>query len=138
RRAAGRVLQSPSLKRAAWCIVVSVPIRTFWRHLAAVLVVRLISTDNRFAGYNCSIAVLSGAPSMTQQFSPIIRQLIQDKMASGRYGSEEELLVEALRSLEESDEELKAIEEGLSSVDRGEEGVTLDEAFDRLRQRHQV
>jgi Arc/MetJ-type ribon-helix-helix transcriptional regulator len=75
---------------------------------------------------------------MTQQFSPIIRQLIQDKMASGRYGSEEELLVEALRSLEESDEELKAIEEGLSSVDRGEEGVTLDEAFDRLRQRHQV
>jgi Arc/MetJ-type ribon-helix-helix transcriptional regulator len=75
---------------------------------------------------------------MTQQFSPIIRQLIQDKMASGRYGSEEELLVEALRSLEESDEELKAIEEGLSSVDRGEEGVTLDEAFDRLRQKHQI
>jgi putative addiction module CopG family antidote len=75
---------------------------------------------------------------MTQQFSPAVEQLIRDKMASGRYGSEDELLVQALRALDESDEELKAIEEGLSSVERGEEGVLLDEAFNRLRQKHQV
>jgi Arc/MetJ-type ribon-helix-helix transcriptional regulator len=75
---------------------------------------------------------------MTQQFSPIVEQLIRDKMASGRYGSEEELLVEALHALDESDADLKAIEEGLSSVDRGEEGAPLDEAFDRLRQKHQI
>jgi Arc/MetJ-type ribon-helix-helix transcriptional regulator len=75
---------------------------------------------------------------MTQQFSPTVEQLIRDKMASGRYGSEEELLVEALQSLDESDADLKAIEEGLSSIDRGEEGVPLDEAFNRLRQKHQI
>jgi Arc/MetJ-type ribon-helix-helix transcriptional regulator len=75
---------------------------------------------------------------MTQHFSPMVVQLIREKMASGRYGSEEELLVHALHALDESDEDLKAIEEGLSSIDRGEEGVLLDEAFNRLRQKHQI
>ena len=75
---------------------------------------------------------------MTQQLPPILRQLIQDKMASGRYASEEELLVQALQALDENDEELKAIEDGLSSIDRGEEGVSLDDAFDRLRKKHQI
>jgi predicted transcriptional regulator len=59
-------------------------------------------------------------------------------MASGRYSSEEELLVQALRALDESDEELKAIEAGLASIDRGEEGVSLDEAVNRLRETRQI
>ena len=75
---------------------------------------------------------------MTQQFSATVEQLIREKMASGRYGSEDELLLEALQSLDESDEELRAIEEGLSSIGRGEVGVPLDEAFIRLRQKHQI
>lgn len=75
---------------------------------------------------------------MAQQFSPTVEQLIRDKMASGRYASEEELLVEALQSLDENDEDLKAIEVGLSSIDRGEEGVPLDEAFELFRQKRQI
>ena len=75
---------------------------------------------------------------MAQQFSPAVEQLIRDKMASGCYGSEEELSVEALQALGESEEDLRAIEEGLSALDRGEEGVPLDEAFDRLRKKHQI
>ena len=75
---------------------------------------------------------------MAQQFSPAVEQLIRDRMASGRYGSEEELLVEALQALGESEEDLKAIEEGLSSLDGGEEGVPLAEAFNRLRKKHQI
>jgi Arc/MetJ-type ribon-helix-helix transcriptional regulator len=75
---------------------------------------------------------------MTHQFSADVEKLIQDRMASGRYGSEEELLVSALQALDEDDEELKAIEEGLVSVDRGEAGSPLDEVFERLRQRHSI
>jgi hypothetical protein len=56
-------------------------------------------------------------------------------MASGRYHSEEELLLEALHALDDREQDLRAIDEGLASVDRGEEGATLDEAFDRLRTR---
>jgi len=59
-------------------------------------------------------------------------------MACGRYGSEEEVLIEALHSLAESDEELRAVEEGLTSIDRGEQGVLLDEAFNRLREKHRI
>jgi len=75
---------------------------------------------------------------MAHQYSPAVEQLIRDKMASGRYASEEELLVEALQSLAESDEELRAVEKGLASLDRGDEGVPLEEAFDNLRQKHRV
>jgi len=75
---------------------------------------------------------------MAHQYSPAVEQLIRDKMASGRYASEEDLLVEALQSLAESDEEFRAIEEGLASADRGEAGVPLEEAFDNLRQKHRV
>jgi predicted transcriptional regulator len=75
---------------------------------------------------------------MNQQFSPTVEKLIRDRMASGRYSSEEELLVEALHSLDEGEEELRAIEGGLASVDRGEEGTLLNVAFDRLRQKHRI
>jgi hypothetical protein len=73
---------------------------------------------------------------MTEPISPAVEKLIRDKMATGRYGSEEELLVEALHALDESDEDLQAIEEGLASLDRGEAGVPLSEAFARLRQKY--
>ena len=75
---------------------------------------------------------------MSQPLSVTVEQLIRNRMASGRYGSEEELLVMALQSLDEIDEEIQAVEEGLASVERGEQGVPLDEAFDRLRQKHSI
>jgi len=64
--------------------------------------------------------------------------MIQRSLASGRYGSEEELLVAALQSLADFDEELATIEEGVASVDRGDEGVPLDQAFERLHQRYSI
>lgn len=73
---------------------------------------------------------------MTRQFSSDVERLIQQRMATGKYSSEEELFAHALHALDEDDQELKAIEEGLASVDRGEIGVSLDDAFDRLRRKH--
>jgi Arc/MetJ-type ribon-helix-helix transcriptional regulator len=75
---------------------------------------------------------------MSQHYPPNVEKLIRDRMATGRYNSEEQLLVEALQSLEENDQELKALEEGLASMDQGEEGTLLNEAFDRLRAKHQI
>jgi hypothetical protein len=75
---------------------------------------------------------------MSQPLSVTVEQLIRNRMASGRYSSEEELLVAALQSLDEIDEEIQAVEEGLASVERGEQGVPLDEAFNRLRKKHSI
>jgi Arc/MetJ-type ribon-helix-helix transcriptional regulator len=75
---------------------------------------------------------------MTLEVSSKVAQLIREKMATGHYSSEDELLAEALRTLEHSDEELRAIEAGLKSIDRGDEGSSLDDAFNRLREKHQI
>jgi Arc/MetJ-type ribon-helix-helix transcriptional regulator len=75
---------------------------------------------------------------MSQQITPIVEQLIRAQMATGRYASEEDLLVHALTSLAEDEAELRAIEEGLASVDRGERGVPVAEAFADLRKRHGI
>lgn len=73
---------------------------------------------------------------MSYDLSPDVERLVREKLASGRYSSFEQLLLEALESLESSEEEESAIAVGLESVDRGEPGVTLDEAFSRLREKH--
>jgi hypothetical protein len=59
-------------------------------------------------------------------------------MASGRYSSEEELLLDARQSLEANEVELRAIQEGIDSVERRDEGVSLDEGFQKLRDKRQV
>ncbi|MCE9545660.1 MAG: hypothetical protein K8T25_09095 [Planctomycetia bacterium] len=44
----------------------------------------------------------------------------------------------AADAAEREDEEWRAIEAGLASVDRGEEGVDLDEAIERLRRKYGI
>jgi antitoxin ParD1/3/4 len=75
---------------------------------------------------------------MSHQFSPAIEQLIRDKMTSGKYASEDEVLRDALQSLDAKDEELRAIKEGIDSVERGEEDVSVEVAFPELRAHHQI
>ncbi len=75
---------------------------------------------------------------MSERYSPALLKLIRDKMATGRYPSEEALLVEALESLSQSEDDLRAIEAGLESVERGEPGVSVEEAFRRIRERYQI
>jgi putative addiction module CopG family antidote len=73
---------------------------------------------------------------MSHQFSAAVEQLIQQQMASGRYTSEDDLLLSALQLLEDNESDLLAIQEGIDSVDRGEEGVSLDDAFQKLNDKY--
>jgi Arc/MetJ-type ribon-helix-helix transcriptional regulator len=75
---------------------------------------------------------------MTLEISTSIAQKIHDQMATGRYSSEDDLLAAALLALEENDVELRAVEDGLASLDRREEGTVLEQAFDRLREKHRI
>jgi hypothetical protein len=59
-------------------------------------------------------------------------------MASGKYSSEDELLCTALGLLDAEDEELRAIQDSLDDLDRGDEGIPLDEAFANLRARYDI
>jgi Arc/MetJ-type ribon-helix-helix transcriptional regulator len=73
---------------------------------------------------------------MPHEFSETIERLISERMASGKYASEDDLMLDALTSLSEDEEEVRAIQEALDAIDRGEEGVPLDVAFERVRERH--
>ena len=57
---------------------------------------------------------------------------------SRRYSSKEELVPSDLQALEAKEYELRAIEEGIDSVERGDEGVALDQAFEKLREKHRI
>ena len=59
---------------------------------------------------------------MNYPFSATVQQLLDERMASGRYTSEDDVLVRALQSLREYDESVADIQEGLD-----------DEASGRLR-----
>ena len=75
---------------------------------------------------------------MPYQLSPDIEELVKDRMTSGNYESEEEVLRDALEALRLEDEELRAIEEALDDVDSGDKGVPLDEAFASLRAKFNI
>jgi antitoxin ParD1/3/4 len=76
---------------------------------------------------------------MELKLSPEVEDLLRQKLRTGRYSSENELMHEALRLLDEQDRFLdlrreefgSAIAEGLNSLARGE-GVDGEQVFDRL------
>ena len=73
---------------------------------------------------------------MPHRFSPALEQLIRAQMASGGYPSEESLLTDALAALAAEGKELSALQEGLDSLDEGEPGTPVEQAFSHLRARH--
>jgi Arc/MetJ-type ribon-helix-helix transcriptional regulator len=56
---------------------------------------------------------------MNYPFPATIRHLVEERMESGRYASEDEVLVRALQSLKEYDEAVADIQEGLDDEAAG-------------------
>ncbi len=59
---------------------------------------------------------------MSYAFPPTLQQLVDQQMATGRYRSEDQLLLQALKVLDDYDQTVADIEEGMA-----------DEAADRTR-----
>jgi Arc/MetJ-type ribon-helix-helix transcriptional regulator len=75
---------------------------------------------------------------MIRQYSEAVHRLIRERMASGKYASEEELLRQAFEALDSQDEEDRAIQVGLDSLDAGNPGTPLEEAFERIRNKYNI
>jgi len=67
---------------------------------------------------------------MAYPFPPDVQQLVQEQLATGRYGTEDELILEALELLRERDTHLREFQDELRSrldrLDRGE-GIELED-----------
>jgi Arc/MetJ-type ribon-helix-helix transcriptional regulator len=67
--------------------------------------------------------------TMAYQSPPDVDELVREQMATGDFGTEDDVLREALRSLAEQRDDWNAIQVGLKTLDEGNPGVSLDEAF---------
>ena len=67
---------------------------------------------------------------MTESFPPEIQQFVWQELATGSYGSEEELVLDAVRLLRSSKLHLEQLREGLKTrldrLERGE-GIELED-----------
>lgn len=70
---------------------------------------------------------------MSYPFPPALAHLVGEQMATGKYSSEDELLMDAIRSLTKEDEDLSAVQEAIVAWQAGDQGVPLAEAFSVVR-----
>jgi Arc/MetJ-type ribon-helix-helix transcriptional regulator len=81
------------------------------------------------------IGMLKEIQAMPYSFPPEVQRLVETRMASGKYASEDELLRDALEALAAESEELQAIQDALTEWRGGDPGVPLVDAFDSVRNR---
>jgi Arc/MetJ-type ribon-helix-helix transcriptional regulator len=73
---------------------------------------------------------------MGYPFPPDVKQLVDTRMASGKYATEDDVLRDALDALSAESHELDAIQAAIAEWRAGDPGVPLAEAFDTVRRRH--
>lgn len=70
---------------------------------------------------------------MNYSFPPDVQQLIAQRMALGCYVNEDDVLRDALRVLQEVDDDAAAIQVAIDDWKNGDDGVPLDQAFESVR-----
>jgi Arc/MetJ-type ribon-helix-helix transcriptional regulator len=75
---------------------------------------------------------------MAYRFPPELAELVEKHLATGEYSSEDEVLLHAMRSLEAQRDDWAAIEKSLTTLEQGDQGVSLNEAFDTIRKGHNI
>ena len=70
---------------------------------------------------------------MAYPFPPDLQQLVADRLASGRYRSEDDMLREAMHVLAAQEDDLFAVQEAIAAWKAGDEGIPVKEAFEIIR-----
>jgi putative addiction module CopG family antidote len=70
---------------------------------------------------------------MTISVPADIQQFIDTRLATGSYATEDEVLRDAFRALQNEDEEVLAIQRAIDEWQQGDDGVPVDEAFVEIR-----
>lgn len=75
---------------------------------------------------------------MAYQFPADVQQHLSAWLASGKYGSEDDVLRDAFRALADEKQDAELIQEAIDEWDAGEPGVPARQALDELRERHRI
>lgn len=74
---------------------------------------------------------------MSYSFPPEIDRLFRDRLSSGLYSSEDEVLLEAMLALQDRDEALAGAREGLADMEAGRTR-SLEEVDTEIRKKHGI
>lgn len=75
---------------------------------------------------------------MAYQLPPDVQHSVTTWIASGRYSSEEEVLRDALRALNDEQDDGAAIDEALIDLEQGDPGIGVRQVFQELREQHGI
>jgi antitoxin ParD1/3/4 len=75
---------------------------------------------------------------MSYQFPPDIDALVQGQLATGCFASEDEVLRAALEQFTVDENDVRAIQESIDEIERGDQGRPAEEVFAELRARYNV
>ena len=70
---------------------------------------------------------------MGYQFPPDVEELVSQRIASGNYATEDDVLRDALQALAEQAADLEAVEVAIAGMRAGEKGEPLADVFDEIR-----
>ena len=73
---------------------------------------------------------------MTNHFSADVEERVQARMATGRYASEDDVLRDALDTLDAVEADAREIQVAIDAVKEGDSPVPLNQAFDALRKKY--
>jgi Arc/MetJ-type ribon-helix-helix transcriptional regulator len=71
-------------------------------------------------------------------FPPDVEDRVHARMATGQYPTEDDLLREALDTLDAVEGEARDVQAAIDAVKQGDPAVPLNEAFDALRRKHNL
>lgn len=75
---------------------------------------------------------------MVYQLPPDLLRQLRERLATGQYTSEDDVLREALRALERQDEDIAAVKEAIADMETGDRGKPFDEFVDEFRRKHDI
>ena len=75
---------------------------------------------------------------MTYHFPADVEERVQARMATGRYASEDEVLRDALDTLDTVEADAREVQVAIDAVKEGDAPVLLDQAFGALRKKYDL
>lgn len=75
---------------------------------------------------------------MTYHLPADVEERVQTRMATGRYASEDDVLRDALDTLDTLEADAREVQVAIDAVKEGDAPVPLDQAFDALRKRYDL
>ena len=75
---------------------------------------------------------------MSHQFPPDVEAEVRERMATGQYASEDDVLRDALQALKRQDQDIAAIQEAITDMEAGDRGRPFDEFVSDFRAKYSI